>query len=85
MWSIERFEFPFSKVRDSLVTYWETAITGFKLPYICLVDRFNTMLANPSLLTIEEITDVGESWKEIERGQAKKFKNVNRFLEELKS
>jgi len=35
-------------------------------------------------LTSSEIDDLETSLKEIEEGKAKKFKNVNEFLEELK-
>jgi hypothetical protein len=36
-------------------------------------------------LTATEISDVKESLKEIEQGQAKKFTNADEFLEELKT
>jgi len=35
-------------------------------------------------LTPAEVTDVDESWREIEEGQSETFTSVNEFLDELK-
>ena len=40
--------------------------------------------ASEDNLTSEEIADVEEAWNEIERGEAKKFTNVEEFLRDLK-
>ena len=37
-----------------------------------------------SWLTYDEILDVETSWREIERGQAKRFNDVDDFLADLK-
>ena len=85
MWTIEKFECPFSKVRDSLAFYWKIFVDNLEAPHVFLSERIRAILDDASLLTSTEICDVEASWKEIEKGQAKKFRSVDEFLEELKS
>jgi len=40
---------------------------------------------SPDFLTPAEIDDVNISWRQIEEGQAKEFRSVDEFLEELKT
>jgi hypothetical protein len=84
MWKIERLEFPFSKAKDNVIGCWETFVENFKVPYVFLSDRIRVILES-AFLTSMEILDVETSWEEIQKGQAKKFTNVDEFLEELKS
>lgn len=84
MWKIEQLEFPFSKAKDSMMVYWKAFIENFKAPYVFLSERMRVILDSTGL-TVEEIFDVETSWEEIRSGQAKKFTNVDEFLEELRS
>lgn len=84
MWRIEKFEFPFSKAKDSVIGCWKTFIENFKIPYVFLSERIRIILES-AFLTDTEILDVEISWEEIQKGQAKKFTNVDEFLKELKS
>jgi len=84
MWRIERFEFPFSKAKDNVIGCWKDFVEDFKVPYIFLSERIRVVLES-AFLTNMEILDVEISWEEIQKGQAKKFKNVDEFLKELKS
>lgn len=84
MWEIERFEFPFTGAKNILTVYWKTFVENSVAPYVFLGRRIKAILDNARLTDVE-ISDVEESWEEIEKGQAKKFTNVDEFLEDLKS
>jgi len=85
MWTIEKFALPFSNIRDSMAFYWKAFVENLEAPYVFLGKRIMAILDGVSLLTSAEISDVEASWKEIEKGQTKKFRSVDEFLEELKS
>ena len=84
MWEIEKLEFPFTKAKDNVTGCWKTFVENFKVPYVFLSERIRIILENV-FLTDTEILDVEISWEEIQKGQAKKFTNVDDFLKELKS
>jgi len=46
---------------------------------------FAKVPVSPDFLTPTEIVDVDVSWREIKEGQAKRFRSVDEFLEELKT
>jgi hypothetical protein len=49
-------------------------------------EKFHAISIDASdLLTPSEVEDVMVSWKEIQEGSAKKFKNAKDFLKELKT
>ena len=84
MWRIEQLEFPFSKAKDNMTGCWKDFVENFKVPYVFLSERIRVVLESV-FLTATEILDVEISWEEIQKGHAKKFKNVDEFLKELKS
>jgi hypothetical protein len=84
MWKIEHLDSPFCEAKNSLVSYWEGFIENFKVPYVFLSEIMRLILDNAHLTPIE-IFDVEVSWAEIQKGQAKRFTDVDEFLEELKS
>jgi len=84
MWKIERLELPFNEAKNSLVGCWKTLIENFKVPYVFLSERMRVILDN-ACLTEVEIFDVEASWEEIQKGQVKKFTNVDELLKDLKS
>jgi len=84
MWRIERLELPFSKAKDNMIGCWKDFVENFKVPYVFLSERIRVLLES-AFLTNTEILDVETSWEEIQKGQAKKFTNIDEFLKELKS
>ena len=61
---------------QSFVKHMYTTLKGAKYKHY--------LIGFSDFLTPAEVTDVEESWREIQEGQSETFTNVNEFLDELK-
>jgi hypothetical protein len=80
-----RFCFSYSIPEVQSATTSPSCVADTTGRFVVTQDRERVVISvSHDFLTAREITDVDESWKEIEEDKAKRFRSVDELLKELK-